>query len=96
MTKVDIAAVGPRSAAIVCAHVASGVKPICLAERSMPEDPADSGWQFLCGQTEEDWKKAQVWSIQEVLELEPSLREFIDYPAEITLVRDKLGCWWQK
>jgi hypothetical protein len=42
--------------------------------RSSSVEPAYSGWQFLCGETEEDPKHSQVWALHEVLKHEPTLR----------------------
>jgi len=96
MTMIEAEPVGRQSAAIVCVHVATGGKSIRIAERSAPEDAADSGWQFCCGEALEDWRKAQVWSIEEVLQLEPSLMDFVDLPAEITLTRGSSSDQWEK
>jgi hypothetical protein len=67
-----------QSAAIVCSYIATEGKPIRLAVRGDPVDDADSGWQFLCGDKEED--QAQLWSVREVLELEPTF-EFVHCSA---------------
>lgn len=83
-----------KNAAIVCAEVASG-KPILHAERSEPEDAADSGWQFLCGSSSEDWQAAKVWAIHEVLEREPSLTRFIDFPCGTVLSRRSPSAEWE-
>lgn len=75
-------------AAIVCSHVAGG-QPFRRATKSEPLSAEDSGWQFLCDSVErEDESQAQVWSIREVLELDPSLKPFLDKPSGTTLVRD--------
>lgn len=80
--------VNRESAAIVCEHIAGSKEAvICYAERDIPEDPADSGWQFLCGVESEDWGKAGVWSIDEVLQIAPDLAEFIDCPPGTVLTR---------
>jgi len=67
-----------QTAAIVCRDVAVEHAPILYAERTEPEDAADSGWQFLCGAEQEDWHSAQVWAVHEVLSREPSLGPFIE------------------
>lgn len=81
-------------AAIVCEHVASRRSPIRVAAKALPEDDADSGWQFCCGDAEEDWSRAQVWALHEVLRLEPSLSRFVDRPADTTLTRAKADAEW--
>jgi len=83
-----------KNAAIVCAEVANG-EPILHAERSKPEDPADSGWQFLCGSSSEDSQAAKVWAIHEVLEHEPSLTRFIDLPSGTVLTRPSPKADWK-
>jgi len=84
-----------RSAAIVCGHVAAGRLPILLAERSAPEDPADSGWQFLCAVEQENWNEAKVWSLQEVIDTDPSLAALIDLPIGTRLARETSTAKWE-
>ena len=83
------------SAAIVCGHIAESEQPIiCHAQRDPPEEPADSGWQFFCGAESEDWEEARVWSVSEVLQIEPDLAEFIDCPPGTVLTRSgPAGTW---
>ncbi len=83
-------------AAILCPHVVDDRKPILFATRSEPENEADSGWQFLCNTgAEENWQDAKVGSIAEVLQLEPTLAEYIEMPAGTTLVRESIDKQWQ-
>lgn len=96
MSRIKVALVDRNLAAIVCVHVAKDGRAILIAERAAPEDSADSGWQFCCGEGNEKWEQAQVWSIQEVLDLEPSLNAFVDLPADITLTRVTAGDGWQE
>jgi hypothetical protein len=84
-----------QSAAIVCSEVANDQKPILYAERSEPEDEADSGWQFLCGVSTENWRTAKVWAIREVLEQDPSLEPFIQFPIGTVLSRKSPTEEWQ-
>jgi hypothetical protein len=83
------------AAAIVCPHVARDGRPILYAERSEPVNAEDSGWQFLCNSVRsEDPSQAQVWSLDEVLVLEPSLRSVIVAPPGTRVYRrDKLAAW---
>jgi hypothetical protein len=83
-----------RTAAIVCEHVARGTAPILLAEKSEPQEEADSGWQFLCGTHDENWEDAQVWALHEVLSLEPSLRAYLDVRTGTVLSRRAEGEDW--
>ena len=85
-----------NSAVILCSHVANGGKPIFLAFRAEPENEADSGWQFLCNTVEdENWQEAKVWSISEVLSIEPSLDAYIEYPAGTNLMRTDSASEWR-
>jgi hypothetical protein len=84
-----------RRAAVVCYHVAKKGYPILYAKRDSPTYPEDSGWQFLCysGQ-EEKIEEAQLWAVDEVLKLEPSLRELIDFePVTIASRKDNTVPW---
>jgi len=83
-----------KMAAIVCRDIAVNGLPIMSAERSQPEDEADSGWQFLCGNGEEDWESAQVWAIEEVLNRERSLSNFIEFPVGTVLTRSSPNGKW--
>lgn len=84
-----------KNAAIVCSEVANDNMPILYAERSSPEDEADSGWQFLCGASSENWSTAQVWALHEVLNIEPSLLPFIELPAGTIIFRDSVADSWK-
>jgi hypothetical protein len=84
-------------AAIVCKHVASRGFPILQAERSLPLDDVDSGWQFLCNSgLEEKIEEAKVWSINEVLENEPSLREWLALPPGTGVIRKDQHTPWHR
>lgn len=85
-----------RTAAIVCGHVANGIAPILYAEKSAPMDDADSGWQFLCGEENEDSGKAQVWALGEVLLMEKSLVPFISAPVGTVLRREGVNDQWRQ
>ncbi|MFN7643338.1 MAG: DUF2185 domain-containing protein [Burkholderiales bacterium] len=86
--------VTPGQAAIICGHAAKELAPIMRALRDVPEESADSGWQFLCGAIEEDFSEAQVWSIEEVLELAPDFLDFINLPPGTSLFRSiQSGPW---
>jgi hypothetical protein len=84
-----------RAAAIVCEHVAKERAPILSAEKSEPQDDADSGWQFLCGVKEENWQNAQVWALHEVLSTDSSLQSFMGAPWGTVLRRTRVGAPWQ-
>ena len=68
-----------KTAAIVCEHVALMKSPILSAFRTEPESLEDSGWQFFCGKEEEEnFGNAQVWLLEEVLIIEPTLSEYMN------------------
>lgn len=82
-------------AAVICSHIAAGQLPILLAVRDEPISDEDSGWQFLCNLHEdEDDDRAQVWSINEVVEYEPSLSQFVEYPVGTKLYRQNAESDW--
>lgn len=80
-------------AAIVCPFVAAKRFPIIYASRDEPADPADSGWQFLSKEqvAPDDLK---VWSLNEVLEYEPTLRRFLSVPFGTELWRESSSDSW--
>ncbi|WP_165908323.1 immunity protein Imm33 domain-containing protein [Hydrogenispora ethanolica] len=83
-------------AAIVCEHIAKEGYAILRAIKDVPLDGADSGWQFLCNSVEfEDEDTAQVWGIDEVLEVEPSLSGLIEEPPGTELVRESENAEWK-
>ena len=85
------------SAAIVSGNVASKANPILMAERSDPVDDADSGWQFWGGENDSlRAEDAQVWSVGEVLQLEPTLTAYIDSPKGTKLERASENASWSK
>ena len=89
--------VDATGAVIVCSHVASGQCPILYAEKSEPVDEVDLGWQLLCGSgAEERTEDSQVWSVEEALQLEPSLRAYLNEPYGTILVRDNRLSKWRK
>lgn len=83
-------------AVVVCGHVASGQYSILYAERSESDDPVDSGWQFLCNSgLDEDIDQAKMWSINEVLDMEPGIRPFLDNPSGTILIRESTSESWE-
>jgi hypothetical protein len=65
-------------AAIVCVHVHADRLPILYAAWDPPDEPIDSGWQFLCsGDVDHESlgpEGARLWAVEEVLNREPTLR----------------------
>lgn len=86
-----------KTAAIVCEHISSMKFPILSAFRTEPDSPEDSGWQFFCGQeNEENPDDAKVWLLEEVLKLEPTLAEYMDLPIGYQLWRENVESEWQQ
>lgn len=80
---------------VVCSHVAKENLPILFARREEQQDPADSGWQVLCySGKEERIEDAQIWSVRQVLELEPSLGDFISSDVGTKLTRKDPSSEW--
>lgn len=83
-------------AAIVCGHVANSEFTILRAERDEPIVPEDTGWQFTCNRVDsEDPQEAQVWSLGEVINCEPSLAAFMTCPAGTAIERDDGNSAWK-
>lgn len=82
------------SGAIICEHVANG-DPIMIARRDESVEEMDSGWQFLCERETDDFTKAKVWLLKEVLEKEPSLRDYMLLPPGSRVVRSSLNAPWE-
>jgi hypothetical protein len=82
-----------QGAAVVCPYIAAKRLPVIYAVRDEPTEPADSGWQFLSKETvgPEDLK---VWSLQEILDYEPSLRAHMGVPIGTELWRESVADAW--
>ena len=81
-------------AAVVCPFVAEKRMPIVYGFRDESTEPADSGWQFL-SEMEVSIDDLKVLSINEVLEYEPSLKDYIDFPEGTELSRASGDCPWR-
>jgi hypothetical protein len=84
-------------AVIVCQHnVQDGVQ-ICRGSRSEQIVPEDSGWQFCCGKCNaEDESKASVWSVNELLDFDSSLKSWINSDIGTTIIKHPGETNWQK
>jgi hypothetical protein len=83
-----------NAAAIVCTHVHVGRVRILHGLRTEPVNPSDSGWQFLCGATDDNEKPGAVWALHEVIAHEPSLLRFIEDPDGTELRRERPDADW--
>jgi hypothetical protein len=89
--------VDSSGAVIVCSHVAVQKLPILYARRDGPIHDVDSGWQVLCNSGElEDEAQAQVWSIDDVVEYEPTLKPWMSNPAPILIIRKSTKDPWKR
>jgi hypothetical protein len=86
-----------HSAVLLCPHVAVEGSPILFGRRDEPAFPEDSGWQFTCGADtgHGDESPAKFWSVEEVLQKEPSLREHIECAAGTEVIRTSETVAWQ-
>lgn len=90
-----ITEVDASGAALVCVHIARLKLPVLYAYRDVPVEPGDSGWQFLCG-GQDDVDELQVWSVDEVVEQEPSLKEWVSKNAPIEIARSSAHSEWER
>ena len=75
--------------AYVCNHVFDKSRPILLVSR--PE----GDWCFLCGGAHEDGASAyKVIGIAHLLELDPSIQELADLPADWDAERETMDEKW--
>lgn len=82
--------------AIVCNHVAMRIHPILHCFHTNSVDSADSGWQFFCGvEPEESISDVQIWSLSEVIRLEPTLSRFMELPEGMSVWRSKKELPWE-
>ncbi|WP_414712315.1 immunity protein Imm33 domain-containing protein [Sphingomonas sp.] len=84
-----------KMGAIVSTAVAEGRSTILLAVRDTALDPADSGWQFTAGEFDPSLSESpQLWRIEEVLELEPSLAALVNRAPGARLMRSSKDADW--
>jgi hypothetical protein len=81
-----------RRAAVVCVHVALENRPILHAKWDPPDGPVDSGWQFLSSEGVDHASLgiggARLWTVEEVLNREPTLRRLLDASRVRRCMRD--------
>lgn len=87
-----------RRYVVVCGHILRRVHPIRRAVRDEPQDPADSGWQALCGVVDhsaDPTPDGGLVSMEDLLRMSPELREWIDAEPPITLERESRSAPWR-
>ena len=82
--------------AVLCEHVAKQGARIHVAKKNEPVCDEDSGWQFSCGCDEKNENEAQIWSLKEVIDLEPSLFPYIQCDGEYSLSKISSSGLWRK
>lgn len=87
---------GRNKGAIVCEHVAVQGKPILLAQKDEVVADDDSGWQFLCGASDESQAGAQVWSLQEVVDYDNSIQGLVTSAEDGCYVRRDIMAPWKR
>ena len=82
-------------AILLCGHIAVEGRPILRGRRDRPMSPEDSGWQFRCNKAPAEYvDDAQIWSISEVLEMDPTIAPIIDEPFGTTVERSSPEVEW--
>lgn len=84
------------SGAIISRNIALGIDKILYAQRDDPISPEDSGWQFTAGSLDgSNMQNAEIWTLREIIELEPTLAKFISLPIGSGIVRSSSGDNWR-
>lgn len=82
---------------IVCQHIVQNRVHICRGSRSEQIVPEDSGWHFSCDKCDfEDESTASIWSVNELLDFDSSLRNWINSDIGTTIIRQPGETNWQK
>jgi hypothetical protein len=88
----------PRTAVVVCSHVAAGAFPAKWARRDAPSFPEDSGWQFTCLSSDRPEADGKLWALEEAARIdgiEALDRPLSDYPVGTVLHRPTGTGPWQ-
>ncbi len=80
--------------AIICKHVSYPKCPILRASRGQPVLPEDSGWQFLCGAPNHSGADAALWRLDEIVELDSTVRSLLDASAGMSFERTTIADTW--
>jgi hypothetical protein len=84
-------------AVIVCNHIADFKAAIKEARRSFPIEQLDSGWLLFCDlDLDEDYKKAKIFSVSDVLAIDPTLLSIIDDVAPCHYKKNSITNIWEK
>lgn len=86
-----------RRSAVIYSHVLEAGMPMLRIKRDEldPEDPSDSGWQFLCDSgLREDTNTIRIISVQEGVAIEPSISALLDVEVGSCFSRNQKGGQW--
>lgn len=78
-------------AVLTTANVLDGSHPVLL----VTHDQDDGAWQFLCGTTN-DGSDGRVVGLEEIVQLDPSLRELADLPVGWRASRESPQDSWHR
>lgn len=82
--------------AIVTRNVAMGLGVIRYAQRDVPMDPRDSGWQFSEGSIDtSNPAHAQIWALDEIVQMDPSVECIIGLPWGTKAIRNGANEQWE-
>lgn len=82
----------PRNAAaITTRQVLGGMEPVLLVSH----DAEDSDWQFI-GRTDGETTNGRVVSMEEIVQLDPTLLEVADLPPGWLATRNGIGERWTR
>ena len=80
---------------MVCTHVSLEKKAILFAARDEQLEPEDSGWQFSCGCHGHSDDQLKVWLLSEIVDLDSSVRSFLDAEVGAAFQRDSMQQSWR-
>jgi len=86
----------PRQSVFTCSHVLSNKFPILLAQRDLPLDEADSGWQILCGANQEDDSTGRIIAVEEAYKIDQAFEMLFQNPPQKCFARHSPNHPWEE
>lgn len=74
----------------VCSHVLNKEKPILYASHD-----SDGDWQFLCGGDDHTEADANIISLKQVVELDPTVNDLYEMPKNVGAERKSIKDKWK-
>lgn len=74
----------------VCSHVLNKEKPILYASHD-----SDGDWQFLCGEDNHTEADANVISLKQAVELDPTVNDLYEMPKNVGAERKSIKDKWK-